>query len=487
MSNNEFHVLGQKGLDVTSQLFNQDIKKSDLSDPALINLFNIYNKDGNEKLDSEELAAFFNDLKNALESTSGGNQDNILDPNEIQNLLKTKNLDKKLSIGDVLNFLDTLEVRAKADNLNDLSCNGKAKKEISSIQVQNVAEVLSKYASINGESLFKSIATDRWSFGSTREEYIKLVRDKLVENAKLMGIDTTDFEQKFDKELKKIDMTWLSSYDTTNLDKLANDLIKQIKSKKGNYQKNRNGIVSMMADSKLCYNKKDDKYELMNLIYQDAVTYSPEKMLKTIEANSTNPQIKQMVSKLKNSKFLEYYPIYVASIIAQESQFRTSDTKVFTENGQGIMQITQNRISDIYNNPYLYDDDYTDELVESFELEEELFDAIRNDRENVELNLFVGNIALGGIMNTVLRRMKNGSIPESINMNSPEAFMQFVAMSYNGNDAPKRDEKHNNKMSQVRYIYGRDVIQRFNQYTPSDIHADKYFEYNPDKKDFVNR
>ena len=483
-SNNEFHVLGQKGLNLDSQLFNQEVKKSELSDPALINIFNTYNKNNDDKLDSDELSVLFNDIKTTLKAKG---KDNILDPNEIKELLKSKKLDKKLSVGDVLNFLDALEVKTKTNNLNDLSCNDKTKAEIKSIQVQNVADVLSQYASINGESVIKSIAKDRWSFGSTREKFMGIVKDKLVENAKLMGIDTKDFETKFDKEMKKIDMTLISAYDTTELDKLTNGLIKKIQSKKNHYQKNRNGIATMMADPKECYNKKDDKYELLNLIYQDAVTYSPEKMLDNIYKTTDSPLTKQTISKLKKSKYLEYYPIYVASIIAQESQFLTNDKSIFTKNGQGIMQLTKNRIGDMYNNPFLYDDDYTDELVESFELEEELYDAIQNDRDNVELNLFVGNIAIGGVMHTVLRRMKNGSIPKSINMNSPEAFMQFVAMSYNGNEASKKDPKYDNKLSQVRYVYGRDVIQRFKKYTPSDIQVNRYFEYNPDRDDFVNR
>ena len=498
----------------------------------MIDIFNAYNKNGDDKLDSEELSLFFNDLKSASKNMELGNiksglskdnvtdadcrrifseilgnsnaqdstlrgaklaefksrvatRNNILDPNEIQKILKSKNLDKKLSIGDVLNFLDMLEARTKVNSLSNLSCNDGTKSELGSIQTQNVADVFSQYASVNGESIFKSIAKDRWSYGSTRENFMNIAKNKLVENAKLMGIDTTEFEKNFDKELKKIDMTWLSSYDTTELDKLINNLIKQITAKKTNYQKNRNGIVTMMADPVLC-RTDGDKYELANLIYQDAVTYSPEKMIKSIKKTSDNPQIKQMISKLEKSKYFEYYPIYVASIIAQESQFRTTDKAVFTKNGQGIMQLTQNRVSDIYNNPFLYDDDYTDELVAEFELEEELYDAIKY-RDNVELNLFVGNITLGGIMHTVLRRMKNGSIPKSINMNSPEAFMQFVAMSYNGNDDAKKDEKHGNKLSQVRYVYGRDVIQRFKKYTPSDVQVNRYFEYDPDKKDFVNK
>ena len=482
---NEFHVLGKKGLNLSSELFKQEVKKGDLSDPALINIFNAYNKNGDEKLDNDELSVLFNDIKNAMKPAEGGNKDKILDPVEIQNLLKSKNLDKKLSIGDVLNFLDALEVKNKANNLNDLSCNDKTKSEIKSIQTQNVADVISKYASIHGESILQTMANDRWSRGSTRETFMNIVKDKLVENAKLMGIDTKDFETKFDKELKAIDMTLLLAYDTKKLDTLVNNLVKQIQSKKSNYQKNRNGIVTMMTDPALC-RTSGDKYEITNLIYQDAVTYSPEKMLKSLNKNTDSPKIKQMISKLQKSKYFEYYPIYVASIIAQESQFRTNDKEIFTQNGQGMMQLTKNRVGDIYNNPFLYDDDYTDELVESFELEEELYSAIKDDRDNVELNLFVGNIAIGGIMHTALRRMKNGSIPSSINMNSPEAFMQFVAMSYNGNDAPKKDPKYNNKMSQVRYVYGRDVIQRFKKYTPSDIQVNRYFEYNPDKKDFVN-
>ena len=527
----EISVLGSNGFNLNSQTFNQEVKKEDLKDTALINIFDAYNKNGDNKLDADELSLFFNDLKSVSKNMDiDTNKDTLtkddikdadckrifremlkkhcendstlsgaslkdfkekvaiknltLDPYEIKELLKSKGLEKQLNIGDVLNFLDVLDVKIQAQKLKGMGCNDKTKTILNSLQAQNVADVFSQYKAENGESVFKTIASDRWSFGSTREDFVNIAKAQLIKNAQLMGIDTTNFEKQFNAELKKMDMTLIRSYDTKKLDELANNLIKEINARKTNYQKNRNGIVSMMADTDLC-RTDEDKYELANLIYQDAVTYTPEKMLKIIQTKTDNPLIKQTISKLIKSKYLEYYPIYVASIIAQESQFRSNDA-VFSENGQGIMQLTQNRISDIYNNPFLYDDDYTDELVEEFELEEELYSGILN-QDNVELNLFVGNIAIGGIMNTVLRRMKNDSIPKSINMNTPEAFMQMVAMSYNGNDAEKKDPKYNNKKSQVRYVYGRDVLQRFKKYTPEEIQVSRYFEYNPDKKDFVNK
>lgn len=184
---------------------------------------------------------------------------------------------------------------------------------------------------------------------------------------------------------------------------------------------------------------------------------------------------------------LDYYPTYVASIIAQESQFRTNDPTIFGENGRGMMQITGGAITEIYNNPSQFDDDYTDELVESFELEEELDYAIKHDRENVELNLFVGNIVIGGKMHVALKQIKNGSILKGINMNSPEVFMEYVAMSYNGNSDAKKDKMHGGKLSQVNYVYGRDVILRFKKYTPNDIRVNRYYEYDPDKKRIVNK
>ena len=49
------------------------------------------------------------------------------------------------------------------------------------------------------------------------------------------------------------------------------------------------------------------------------------------------------------------------------------------------------------------------------------------------------------------------------------------------------DSKYGNAISQVRYIYARDVLMRFKQYTPAGVSVRHYFEYNPKTGKFVNK
>ena len=66
-----------------------------------------------------------------------------------------------------------------------------------------------------------------------------------------------------------------------------------------------------------------------------------------------------------------------------------------------------------------------------------------------------------------------------VDLVNPATIMEIVAMNYNANPAAKKDPKQDYALSQVNYVYGRDVIERFKLFTPSDVIVRNYFQYNP--------
>ncbi|GEM_PF-4920803 len=201
-------VLGNKGQELNANMFKQELKKSDLNDPNLIEIFNKYNQNGDDKLDENEMQSLFSDIQTSaqnidtsknlkslkradikgsdcgrifdeIDSASGKkdsvltssqikdfytrvqNKNKTLEPAEIQKLIKSKGLSKKIKVGDVLNFLDKLEVNAHVKNLGDFTLNDKTKKEFASIANQNIADVLTAYKKANGESIIQHIANRR--------------------------------------------------------------------------------------------------------------------------------------------------------------------------------------------------------------------------------------------------------------------------------------------------------------------------------------
>lgn len=526
-------VLGNKGQELNSKMFNQEIKKSDLDDPNQIEIFNKYNKNGDDKLDADEMQNLFSDLQTSAQNidttkdtkqikrgkilntdcdrifdkidNADGKEDSVLtnsqvkefyskiqtknktlEPFEIQKLLKSKGLSKKVKVGDVLNFLDKLEVNANVKNLGDFKLNNKAKKELNSIQTQNVADVLTSYKKSNGESIIQHIANRSWALGSKRNDYINIVKNKLIEQAQLNGIDTKDFKKDFDAELKKLDLTLFSKGDTSKLDSLADDLVKKIKSKQDVYKANRGSIASIMANPNEC-RTDDDKYDLINKIIEYSNQNNPQRTLKNIIATTKDPKIKHDAKMLLNSKMItDYFPTYVASIIAQESQFRGKDDAVYKNNGQGMMQLTKRGIEDIYVNPENYNSAFVKEITSKYPTANILFNKIQKER-NTDLNIKVGTEVISGHIRTILRQISQNKLPKNINTDTPEVIMEFVARSYNGYKAAKQDPKYNNNISTVKNIYGRDVIQRFHEHAPKDANVKKYFEYNPTSKQYINR
>lgn len=528
-------VLGNKGQELNANMFKQELKKSDLNDPNLIEIFNKYNQNGDDKLDENEMQSLFSDIQTSaqnidtsknlkslkradikgsdcgrifdeIDSASGKkdsvltssqikdfytrvqNKNKTLEPAEIQKLIKSKGLSKKIKVGDVLNFLDKLEVNAHVKNLGDFTLNDKTKKEFASIANQNIADVLTAYKKANGESIIQHIANRRWALGDKRNNYINIIKYKLLAQAELYGVDAGDFSQKFDKELKDMDLTLMFTEKTSKLDALVDDLVGKIQKKEKTYKENRNGIASIMSNPEDC-RTDDDKYDLINRIIKIGNQNNPKKILSDIIKNTKDKKVKKKAQALLNSKIIsDYFPTFVASIIAQESQFRGTDDAVFTPNGQGMMQLTKVGVNNIFHNPANYDKDFIKRIKKNHQNTDTLFNAIQNNRD-ADLNMAVGSGLLSGYVKTILQQISNDStsIPKGINTDEPEVLMQLVARAYNGNGADKKDKKHDDKISTVRDIYGRDVIQRFQRSVPKEAQVTRYFEYNPDTKKFVNR
>lgn len=490
MANDKLYLIGKSGSVIGANKFDQFLKLTDLeNDKKLLKLFDFYNTNKESKstdlLDKEELTQMLNDLL-----ISAGD-DNIFEPAEIKKYLSDSGLDKFASMNDILGFLNKILVNDSVTEINGdisgLGTSASIKSNLKDISSENITDVLKVYKKTHNISLIQDIADESGSLGSTRDNYIKIIRNKLIERATQVGVDSSEFILSFDKELKTMDMTLLSGSDTTKLDEVVNRFIEKLIQKEKIYNGNKNGILSMMTDSDLC-RTNEDKNGLFEQIMNLSSKYNPKEYLENIVKNSKTKSIKNAANKLLKSGFLDYYPIYVASIIAQESQFREFDDEIFTKNGQGLMQLTGRLLNDMYGRPGAFDREFMDELMEEYPDSTDLYNAIQ-DREDSTLNMTVGLVGLNGKLDSILKRIKTGYYEKNfgIKPDSPEDILELMAMEYNANDNKKRDKKYSNKMSQVRYVYARDVIQRFKQYTPSHVKLKHYFEYNPNNGKFINK
>lgn len=489
MVDKKLHIIGESGNVLGPKDMNAELKRSDLGDNKdLLKIFDYYNKNKDGKsanvLDKKEL----NNMLSELLSASKG--DNIFEPDEIRKHLEELNLGRSVATDDVINFLSKISVNSIVqkiyDDIDGIGTSSSLDDHLEEIPAENITEVLKKYKKDKGETLAQAISNESGSWGSTRNNYLKIIRDKLAERGRQVGVNSNAFVKAFDKELSNMDMSWMSGEDSSNLDKVIDSYMAKLEKPEKIYNQNKDGIMQMMSKSELCWTD-EDRNEIFNKIMKYATENNPKDMIEQIVKTSKTPSIKSAAQRLLNSKYLDYFPIFVASIIAQESQFREFDDKVFTENGQGVMQLTKVLIDDMYKNPGMFDDDFIDRVQAQYEDSTELYAAIQ-DREDSSLNYDVGTAGLKGKLNTVLKKIKNGEFQkQGINVNSAEAIMELVAMSYNGNDAPKRDKKYGNSLSQVRYVYARDVLLRFKQYTPEGVSVRHYFEYNPKTGKFVNK
>ena len=488
MVDKKLHIIGESGKVLNSKDTKAEIKRSDFeNNKDLLKLFDFYNTNKNGKsseiLDKKELDRMLSDL------LKSANKDGVFEPDEIKKYLDNSGLPNSVAVDDLLVLVDNILVNSSVKKLTDdvdgVGTSSTIKQHLQEISPENITSVLKKYQKENDESLAEAISDEVGSLGSTRNGYLKIIKDKLVERGKQVGVDPSSFIQQFNSELNNMDLTIFGGGDTKKLDGIINNYLKQLEKPEKIYNENKSGIMQMMSKSDLC-RTDEDRNEIFNKIMKYSKVNNPKSMISEIVKNSKNLAIKSAAQKLLQSNYLDYFPIFVASIVAQESQFREFDDNVFTDNGQGVMQLTKVLINDMYAHPGMYDDEFIERVHSEYPDSTSLYKAVQ-DREDSSLNFDVGTAGLKGKFNNVLRRLGNGSFNGlGINTNNPEALLELVAMGYNGNDEPKRDKKYGNELSQVRYVYARDVILRFKQYTPSGVSVRHYFEYNPKTDKFVN-
>ena len=491
-----------------SILRNSQVERSKIACNKELNiLFDYYNKYdaslSKNILDSRGLARAFRDIASA-----SGN-DNTLVKEEITKFLKEKNLLGKVSEDTVIEFFakvgDYSTVNALYNSISGVGMKSVTKDYLKGINSKNIFNILDLYKKENNVSIIQHIANESATLGTTRKSYLNIIRDKIAQT--MDGKDASEFVEDFNKITEKMNMTIFSESNASELEELID--LQQIKIKTTEEKKkepkyprpekkdpatlerlNRSLIAQMMDNGDLCRTDTDKKI-IIDRIMKYAKLNNPEKMIARF-LKSENPKVRQAAQNLKNSTFLDYFPIFVASIIAQESQFRETDnnpkTGVFTVNGKGVMQITRSLAQDIYDRPQTFDENFLKRLEKIYNCKDSttLYNALKNEK-NVKINLHydVGTAGLSNKLYTLFFQIADGTFDKmKVDMTNPATILEFVAMNYNGNLSGKKDEKHEDSISQVRYVYGRDVIERFRRYTPADVKIRKYFDHNPKTKKF---
>ena len=470
----ELNILGDSGLSINdAMLKGKKIARSDFSGNE-IKIFDYYNtnKEGGSKdfLDETELQFMLQDL---ISADKDGNSSFL--PVEMKKFIEDKNLGKKINSESVVNFIKKI---VNYCDIEDLSKNSDIDFEILlNVSDEDVANLILDYETKTDISLVEKLCQER---KSTRDNTLRNIKEKLISYAEKCGIETEEFNTKFDSILSSISDK-RDKKNITKLDNLVDDFIAQLKEKEAVYKSNKNGIINMLSDSKLCYSTGDLDAVIDNIM-KYANEYNPKKSLEGF-TNINNKNVKKIVQNLLDSKLLDYYPIFLASVIAQESQFREQDDKVFTNNGKGVMQITRALIDDMYNRSGLYNDEFIEAIKTEYPDSTKLYEAI-NTPENVELNYQAGAVGLNGKLFDAIRMVASGKY-KSLKIDTPEKLLQLVVMNYNSNKAAKKDPVYKNKLSQVRYVYSRDVMLRFRRFTPQGVTVSNYYEYNPNIKGWV--
>jgi hypothetical protein len=307
--------------------------------------------------------------------------------------------------------------------------------------------------------------------------------------------DNEKYKTQFDKLVKEMDMTIFHEADATKLVKFV-ETNSYPRPQYPNPPKrsaaeveafNRKVISQMMSDPKQCKISKD-KDKVLERIMQYAELNNPKDMVKEYLKDG-NPTVRKAAQNLLNSTFLDYYPIFVAGIIAQETQFRETDDDIFTKRGQGVMQITGSLISDIAERPKTYGEDFIKRLSKygyNMNDSDKIYTAIKGTNpKNVRMNYDVGTAGLRSKLATYFQQLKNGTYDSlNIDLTQPSVMLEMMARNYNGNSQGKRDSKQRYLMSEVREVYARDVIERFRKYTPPEVFVRDYFQYNPKTETF---
>ena len=506
MSGENIFIINKEGTLINSSVLRSStVRRSEIAkNKELGILFDFYNRHAatisNEVLDAKSLSKAFRDIAFASGS------DNVLSKEEISIFLKQNNLSGRVNEDSVIDFYTRVNDYGTVDaiyrSISGVGMDSSVKDYLKNIDGKNIFNIMEIYKKEHNTSIIQHIANESGTLGSIRKSYINIIRDKIAEN--LEENKSHEFVQSFNEIINKINMSIFNEANVHELEELVEVYSQKIVDKKetinvSKYPKpekkdsatleklNRSLISKMMDNSDIYWADKKDKDKILERIMKYAKLNNPEKMIERF-LNSKNPKVREAAKNLKDSTFLDYFPVFVAAIIAQESQFRETDSNVFTENGKGVMQITEGFIKDIFDRPNTFDKNFLDRLKNVYHYKDStsLYNALKNDK-NVKVNLHydVGMAGLTNKLYTLFFQIADGTFDKmKVDMKNPATIMEFVAMNYNGNIDGKKDKKHDNSISQVRYVYGRDVIERFRRYTPEDVKIRNYFDHNPISKKF---
>ena len=482
-------LLGLSGMQLNEEMLtDKSIKRRSFTDEEK-KIFDLYNtnKEGKSKkyLDETELKNLLQDLIGAdkLDSANKSGQQRhkktnfgYLLPVEISNFLESKGLAGEVDAQTLISFVQKIVNYCAIEDLTNDT--GLKSDILANIDDDNLLTVMAGYDDENRNSLVHDLCKEKKKHGDTS---LHIVRDKLVSFAKKCGVDYADFETEFDLILGKISGK-RDNENIDSLDSLVANFAEKLRGKEPLYKANKNGIINMLSDSSLCYSREDLEKVVENIMTY-ANNYNPRKTLE--EISISNSKTEDLVKSLTDSELLDYYPIFVASIISQETRFLEKGSDIFDAHGNGVMQITQSIVDDMYINSWKYDTDFIEELKTQYADSTACYNAIKN-QNNLDLHYETGVVGLKGKLVEAISFLSKGKY-KLLEVNNPEQLLELSAMHYNGNGKDKIKDKEypDAEKVYVKYIYARNVIQRFKRFTPSGVAEGSYYEYNPVDKEWV--
>ncbi len=497
MPQDKFYISSKNGTQITgSVLRSTQVERSKIANNKELNLlFDFFSKTSasvhKDIINGAAMSNIFRDFASAAGS------DNVLSSAEIQKFLQDNNLAGKVSEKTVKEFLKNVGnvsiLNALYEDLNKVGTDGSFSNHLKSIPAEEMNQVLKRFQKEYGVSLVQLIANESGSLGATRKKYLNIIRDKIMETK--VTHTANKYKKEFDELVKKMDLTIFKEADATELAEYVN---------KNSYPRpkypappkksaaeleafNKKVITQMMNDPNLC-KITENKDKVLEKIMIYSKLNNPTNMVKEYLKDS-NPTVREAAQNLLNSTFLDYFPLYVACIIAQESQFRETDAKVFSPNGQGVMQITKSLTKDIVERPKTFGEDFIKRLKNSGcdpQDSDKIYKTIQGTTaKEVRINYDVGTAGLKSKLATYFQQIKNGTYNDmEVDLTQPSVILEMMARNYNGNNHGKRDPKQLFIMSEVREVYARDVIERFRRYTPAEVFVRDYFQYNPKTKTY---
>lgn len=466
-----FSLIGNSGFQISESILNQSLK-SDQFDKKFLKIFELYNQDENTNVsDSEKLKAFFQDIM-----TFNSDGDKSLGPSELRNFLEERGL-QDISVSDLNNFMLKITELSK---LNELTSTKSKRLDITEIPSEIITSIISDYKDTTNNSLVIALYKS-----SKSEENLNALKNKLIMRAEQCNLE--------ENEIAEFKRQFENAQDKDEFESIVNNFITKLLPKERLYNANKDGIINMMAGKKLNgQNLRSDKCtDDLNAVAEKIIYYAnkyrPEDSIKQY-INSSNPDIRALVNNLLSSEMLDYWPIFVAGIISQETGFRETGD-IYHDWGNGVMQLTKTMIKEMYATPENFDEEKINQIKSEYPSVDDFYNNVITKEGNTELKYELGVLALRYKINYTLGLLQKGKMKTKMADNpsgtsavidNPTKLLEAAAMWYNGNQA-KTDFKDPIYKSQtvVMKDYARNVITRFKQYAPGEVQTGKYYEWNP--------